>query len=79
MEVLGADACCDRIRSFDRLRRTLASRHGVVHVQDLGDYEQVLKNRALLGKDARALLKGGIIPNGDGWGGWLGKYQAALA
>jgi hypothetical protein len=50
-----------------------------VHVQDFGDSEKVLKNRALLGENARALLKRGLIPSEEGWGGWLGRYQAALA
>jgi hypothetical protein len=48
-------------------------------VEDLGNAEGVLKNRQLLGENARALLKLGVIPTQDGWGGWLGKYQAALA
>ena len=33
---------------------------------------------AHLGEAARELLKRGIMPTEDGWGGWLGKYQAAL-
>jgi hypothetical protein len=55
-----------------------ANGRSIVQVQDLGDSEKVLKNRALLGKNARALIRRGIIPTEDGWGGWLGKYQAAL-
>ncbi|MBV8844421.1 MAG: DUF3363 domain-containing protein [Bryobacterales bacterium] len=50
----------------------------VVHVQDLGDSEKALKNRALLGENARALMNCGIIPTEDGWGGWLGRYQSVL-
>jgi hypothetical protein len=48
-------------------------------VKDLGDSEKVLKNHPLLGENARALLKRGDIPVEGGWGGWLGRYQAALA
>jgi hypothetical protein len=50
-----------------------------IDVQDLGDSEEVLKNRALLGETARALMERGIVPTEDGWGGWLGRYQTALA
>jgi hypothetical protein len=47
-------------------------------VNDLGDAEQLLTNPRHLGEEARELLKRGITPTEDGWGGWLGKYQAAL-
>jgi hypothetical protein len=50
----------------------------VLTVQDLGDSERVLKNHALLGENARDLLKRGVIPTEVGWGGWLGRYQASL-
>jgi hypothetical protein len=75
MELLRADGGL-RTNSFLRLRRLVAK--PVLNVQDLGDSEKVLKNRALLVENARALLKNGIIPTQDGWGGWLGRYQAAL-
>ena len=68
-----------RVNSYVRLRRMLADGRSIVQVQDLGDSEKVLKNRALLGENARALVKRGIIPTEDGWGGWLGRYQASLA
>jgi len=77
MELLRADGGL-RTNSFLRLRKLVANSKPVLHVQDLGDSEKVLKNRALLGENARALLKRGIIPTEDGWGGWLGRYQAAL-
>jgi hypothetical protein len=48
-------------------------------IRDLGDAEKLLNNRRLLEENARALLKRGAMPTEDGWGGWLGKYQAALA
>jgi hypothetical protein len=60
-------------------RLILANGRSIVQVQDLGDSDKVLKNRALLGENARALLKTGIVPTEDGWGGWLGRYQSALA
>jgi hypothetical protein len=51
----------------------------VLDIQDLGDCEKVLKNRAMLRENARVLLKRGVVPTEDGWGGWLGRYQTALA
>ncbi len=47
-------------------------------VKDLGDTEQLLTNPRHLAEGAPELLKRGIMPTEDGWGGWLGKYQAAL-
>jgi hypothetical protein len=77
MELLRADGGL-RTNSYLRLRRILANGRSVVQVQDLGDSEKVLKNRALLGENARALLKRGLIAAEDGWGGWLGRYQSSL-
>ena len=77
MELLRSDGGL-RTNSFLRLRRVVANSKPVLHVQDLGDSENVLKNRALIGENARALLKRGITPTEDGWGGWLGRYQTAL-
>lgn len=76
MELLRADGAL-RVNSYLRLRR-MANRRSGVQVQDLGDSEKVLNNRALLGEDARVLLKRGVIPTEDGWGGWLGRYQSSL-
>jgi hypothetical protein len=41
--------------------------------------EALLKNRSLLREKARTLLKDGVVPAENGWGGWLGRYHAALA
>ena len=48
-------------------------------VEDLGTAESLLSNRRYLTKAAGKLLNRGIMPAEDGWGGWLGQYQAALA
>jgi type IV secretory pathway VirD2 relaxase len=77
MEVLRADGGL-RTNSFLRLRKLVAKGQSIVHVQDLGDSEKVLANRVLLGEKSRALLQHRIFPTEDGWGGWLGRYQAAL-
>src|SRR5215470_3859444 len=68
-----------RTNWFVRLRRTNTEGRPIIDVRDLGDAEALLKNRSLLREKARALIKEGIIPAQDGWGGWLGRYQGALA
>jgi len=68
-----------RTNSFLRLRGVSANGKLVLQVQDLGDAETAIRNRSLLGVKARSLLESGIVPTVDGWGGWLGRYQAALA
>ena len=78
MEQLRADGLL-RTNSFLRLRRLVVDGEPVLDIQDLGDSEKVLKNRTLLGEKARMLLKCGVVPTEDGWGGWLGRYQTALA
>jgi hypothetical protein len=67
-----------RTNSFVRLRKMSLDGALTLDVKDLGDAEQLLTNPSHLGEEARELLKLGIMPTEDGWGGWLGKYQAAL-
>ena len=61
--------------SFVRLRRGLIED---VEVRDLGDAEALLAKRRHFDSEAQRLLKRGLIPTEDGWGGWLGRYQKAL-
>jgi hypothetical protein len=67
-----------RTNSFVRLRRHLANEQARLEIEDLGSAESLLKNRRYFQNQARELLKRGILPAQDGWGGWLGQYQAAL-
>jgi len=66
-----------KTNSFVRFRKR---REGVaaVEIDDFGDAETLLRNPRHLGEAARQILKRGDMPTEDGWGGWLGKYQAAL-
>jgi hypothetical protein len=50
----------------------------VLEVADSGDAERVLKNSDQLREAAKMFLARGIVPFDDGWGGWLGRYQAAV-
>ena len=68
-----------RTNYFVRLRKLFLAGRPSLDIRDLGDAEKLLNNRRLLEENARALLKRGVIPTEDGWGGWLGKYQAAMA
>jgi type IV secretory pathway VirD2 relaxase len=67
-----------RTNSFVRLSRINTEGRPIIGVRDFGDAEALLKNRSMLREKARALLKEGIMPVQDSWGGWLGRYQAAL-
>lgn len=68
-----------RTNSFVRLRRLFGMNgEPVVDVQELGDSERLLNSRTHFEAEAQKLIKRGILPTDDGWGGWLGKYQATL-
>jgi hypothetical protein len=49
-----------------------------LEIGDFGNAEEVLGSKTHLKRAARNLIGRGIIPGEDGWGGWLGRYQAAL-
>jgi type IV secretory pathway VirD2 relaxase len=67
-----------RPNSFARFRRTLADRGPALVIEDLGDSEALVKDTGRLEATAKALIKKGVLPTEDGWGGWLGRYQTAL-
>ncbi len=64
--------------SFVRLRKLPVDRALMLDIIDQGDAEKLLDNPRHLGGAARQLLKRGIMPTEDGWGGWLGRYQSAI-
>jgi hypothetical protein len=65
-----------QVNSFVRLRKLFGT--SILDVNDLGDAERLLKNPRHLSATVRELLKCGVVPTEDGWGGWLGRYQTAL-
>ncbi len=67
-----------RTNSFVRLTKLLVEGEPTIEIEDLGDSEAVLRDRSRMKQTAQALIKRGIIPDEDGWGGWLGRYQAEL-
>lgn len=67
-----------RPNSFARFRRTFVDREPALEIEDLGDSEALVTSNGRLEATAKALVKRGILPTEDGWGGWLGRYQSAL-
>ena len=55
--------------SFVRLRKLPVDRVLMLDVIDLGDAEMLLNNPSHLRENARQLVKRGIMPTEDGWGG----------
>ena len=68
-----------RTNSFVRLRKLFAEGHPVLKVDELGDSESILRNKGYLRETAQRLIRRGIVPQEDGWNGWLGRYQKAVA
>jgi type IV secretory pathway VirD2 relaxase len=67
-----------RTNAFVRLRRVLIDEEATLEIDDLGNSESLLKNGSHFKAKARELLKEGVLPVEQGWGGWLGQYQRAL-
>ena len=65
-----------RVNSFVRLRKT--SLNEPAQIEDLGNADRLLNTPHHFTHAAKKLLNQGIMPAEDGWGGWLGRYQAAL-
>lgn len=68
-----------KANSFVRFRRHSAAGRSSMEVQDLGNADALLNNRAFLRSSAQRLIRRGVVPTEEGWGGWLGKYQAAVS
>ena len=67
-----------KTNSFVRLRKLSVGEREMLEVNDLGDADSLLNIHGTWAKKVYELLNRGIVPTVDGWGGWLGKYQAAL-
>jgi type IV secretory pathway VirD2 relaxase len=67
-----------RTNAFIRLRRVFVDEEPALDVEDLGNSEFLLKNRDHFNAKAQDLLRQGILPAENGWGGWLGQYNSAL-
>lgn len=67
-----------RVNNFVRLQRQFVNGQPLLEIDDRGDANAVLKNKAFLSDAAQRLIKRGVIPTEEGWGGWLGAYQRAV-
>ena len=67
-----------RVNNFVRLRRQFVNGQPLLEIDERGDANAVLKNKAFLSDAAQGLIKRGVIQREEGWGGWLGAYQRAL-
>lgn len=67
-----------RTNVFVRLRKIFVEGEPMLDIDEFGNSETVLKNRGYFEQTAQRLIKRGIVPVEDGWGGWLGRYQAEL-
>jgi type IV secretory pathway VirD2 relaxase len=67
-----------RTNSFIQLRKSTPGNGPALEIDDVGDSEAMLRNNGKLRQLGQRLLRRGIIPQDDGWGGWLGRYQKAL-
>jgi type IV secretory pathway VirD2 relaxase len=67
-----------RTNSFVRLRKLFSEGRPVLKFDELGDSESILRNRRHLKATVQRLMRRGIVPQEDGWNGWLGRYQKAL-
>jgi hypothetical protein len=65
-----------RVNSFARFRRLAGLRR--LDIDDYGDAEKLLSNHTYILHNVSELLERGVVPTEEGWGGWLGRYQAAL-
>jgi type IV secretory pathway VirD2 relaxase len=68
-----------KTNSFIRLRSSFKESGTVLDIDELGDAESILRNKLHLRETARQLARRGVIPQDEGWNGWLGCYQKAVA
>jgi type IV secretory pathway VirD2 relaxase len=66
------------VNHFVHLEKRFADRIPYIEISDSGDADALLKNRALMNKQAQTLLRQGIAVDQGLWGGWLGQYHKAL-
>lgn len=66
-----------RPNSFVRLRRLFQDGRPVLDVEDHGDADKLLRNRTFMRQRTKARFSDG--DDRPEWGGWLGRFQAALS
>lgn len=64
--------------TFVQMRRQRSGGEPILKVNDMGDATSILRNKTFVRSSVQKLLRQGVIPSEEGWGGWLGQYQKAL-
>jgi len=67
-----------RVDRFVRLRKLFENGRALLEINELGHSEKILSDRRHQEELAAQVLKRGTSLAECGWGGWLGRYQAAL-
>jgi type IV secretory pathway VirD2 relaxase len=67
-----------KTNSFVHLGKSFSEGHPVLEIDELGDAEAILRNQRYLRETVQRLVRRGMLPQQDGWNGWLGRYQRAL-
>jgi len=67
-----------RANRFVRLRKMFENGRPLLEIDELGHCEKILSDRRQREELASQLLQRRTSPAKCGWGGWLGRYQAAL-
>ena len=65
--------------AFVRLRKVFSDGRSALQIHEFGDAESIVRNKLHFRETAQRLMRRGIVPQYDGWDGWLGRYQKALA
>jgi len=68
-----------RANSFIRLRKSFSEGRPLLEIDALGDSELILRNKRYLQETVQRFIRHGIVPQEDGWNGWLGRYQRTLS
>jgi hypothetical protein len=68
-----------RTNSFVQLRKVFTEDHPALQIDEFGDAESILRKKLHLRETAQRLIRRGVVPKDDGWNGWLGRYQKAVA
>ena len=66
------------VDNFVRIENRFVNKKPILHVDDLGDANALLRNPAHFHKEAELSVRRGIREVQTEWGGWLGQYQTKL-
>lgn len=64
--------------SFVRLRKQFVNGRPALEVEDFGDAERIIRNHQHLRDRANSHLRPATLSHAETWGGWLGRYHAAI-